>query len=284
MKTKFLITIIACFLFLGAKSQSNLNNYKYVIVPKKFEFLKTADQYQMNSLTKFLLEKENFQTLFDDEAFPEDLAKDRCLALAANVLDEGGMFKTKLKVQLQDCRKNIVFESHIGVSRLKEYKKAYHEAIREAFESFKTMNYAYNPKVINKEEIATVAAIEEPKIEQIPVPEKVEKIVEEKTFSEQAIPIPVSPEIPEKDKVKDDIKPVSEQIIPSDTLYAQAIQGGFQLVDNTPKVVYTIFQSGKNDVFIVKGKDAIIYQLNDMWVIAEQKGDDLEVNNIKIKF
>lgn len=282
MKNKYILTLIAFILITSLFAQTNLNDYKYVIIPKKFDFLKEADQYQVNSLTKFLLEKEKFQTFFDDLEFPDDLTKNRCLALTANVLNESGMLKTKLKVQLQDCRNNIVFESRIGDSKLKDFKKAYHEAIREAFESFKTMNYSYNPKVIDKKEIVNAAAIEEPKIEQIPVPEKVEKIVEVKTISEQAIPIPVSPEIPEK--AKDDIKPVSEQIIKSDILYAQAIQGGFQLVDKTPKVVYTIFQSGKNGVFIVKGKDAIIYQLNDIWVIAEQKGDDLEVNSINIKF
>ncbi len=103
MKTKFFSILISCVFIIGLNAQTNLNNYKYVLVPKKFDFLKEADQYQLNSLTKFLLEKENFTAIFDDEDFPEDLAKDRCLALEANVIDDSGLFKTKLTVQLQDC-------------------------------------------------------------------------------------------------------------------------------------------------------------------------------------
>ena len=48
----------------GAFSQTNLNNYKYVIVPKKYDFLKEEDQFRLNGLTKFLFEKygENYKS------------------------------------------------------------------------------------------------------------------------------------------------------------------------------------------------------------------------------
>ena len=55
--------------------------------------------------------------------------------------------------------------------------------------------------------------------------------------------IPETPEIKEvKSKqvnIEDDL--VSEQSSIEDILYAQRINNGFQLVDKTPKVVYTIY-------------------------------------------
>ena len=291
MKTKFAIIFLLLFLIISASGQSSLNNYKYVIVPKKFDFLKEADQYQLNSLTKFLLDKENFTTFFDDESFPEDLVKDRCLALEANVIDDSGLFKTKLTVQLEDCRKNILFTSRQGDSKEKEYQKAYYESLREAFQTFQTINYAYNPqqKVIQD----NVKPVKQPVLQELPEEKPVNTDPISKVIQEPKVELerPVSPETQQKEKpeVMEVIKPVEtrsveKESVLSDILYAQIIPNGYQLVDSSPKVVYTIYYSGKKDVFIVKGKDALIYKLNDTWVYAENKGDKLDVNSIKIKF
>ena len=286
MRSKHILLLVFFLLSTPFFSQSNLNNFKYVIVPKKFEFLKETDQYQLNSLTKFLLEKENFITFFDDENFPDDLAKDRCLALTADVIDESGLLKTKLKVQLQDCKNTIVFESRIGDSKLKAYEKAYQQSIREAFQSFKSVNYSYDKKSMN---IPDDVAVAEPIKEQIPEPIKADKIKEVKEDPKPILPAPETPETPEIKEVKskqvssdDDL--VSEQSSIEDILYAQRINNGFQLVDRTPKVVYTIYYSGKKDIYIVKGKDAVIYKLNDIWVISEMLNGTLKTENINIKF
>ena len=291
MKTKFAIIFLLLFVFISVSAQSSLNNYKYVIVPKKFDFLKEADQYQLNSLTKFLLDKENFTTFFDDEVFPEDLVKDRCLALEAKVIDDSGLFKTKLTVQLEDCRKNILFTSRQGDSKEKEYQKAYYESLREAFQTFQTINYAYNPqqRVIQD----NVKPEKQPVLQELPIEKPVNTDPISKVIQEPKVELerPVSPETQQKEKpeVMEVIKPVEtrsveKESVLSDILYAQIIPNGYQLVDSSPKVVYTIYYSGKKDVFIVKGKDALIYKLNDTWVYAENKGDKLDVNSIKIKF
>ena len=291
MKTKSAIIFLLLFVIISASGQSSLNNYKYVIVPKKFDFLKEADQYQLNSLTKFLLDKENFTTFFDDESFPEDLVKDRCLALEANVIDDSGLFKTKLTLQLEDCRKNILFTSRQGDSKEKEYQKAYYESLREAFQTFQTINYAYNPqqKVIQD----NVKPVKQPVLQELPEEKPVNTDPISKVIQEPKVELerPVSPETQQKEKpeVMEVIKPVEtrsveKESVLSDILYAQIIPNGYQLVDSSPKVVYTIYYSGKKDVFIVKGKDALIYKLNDTWVYAENKGDKLDVNSIKIKF
>ncbi len=56
MKTKFFSIFISCVFIIALTCfTTNLNNYKYVLVPKKFDFLKEADQYQLNSLTKVFI-------------------------------------------------------------------------------------------------------------------------------------------------------------------------------------------------------------------------------------
>jgi hypothetical protein len=45
------------------------------------------------------------------------------------------LFQTQLQFDLFDCHRKRVFESSIGVSREKQYRKAYQESLRKAFES-----------------------------------------------------------------------------------------------------------------------------------------------------
>src|SRR5690606_635994 len=116
---------------------------KYINVPVKYEFLKEADQYQLNSLTRFLFNKEGFTVLPDKENYPEDYKQNRCLALRANLVNNSGMFNTKVVLELVDCNDKVVFTSKEGTSREKDFKTGYHEALREAFESFKSINYSY---------------------------------------------------------------------------------------------------------------------------------------------
>ena len=262
MKTKHIFTLITFLLITNIYAQSNLNDYKFVVVPKKYDFLKEADKYQLNSLTKFLLEKENFMVLFDDDLSTE-IANNRCLALYTNVLDESRMFKTSLIVQLLNCKNEIVFTSTEGLSREKEYKKAYHEALRNAFKSFKEVNYSYKPKQITQEivEVTPVkqTIVEKPIIKEIP---KKEVIV----VKEESKPI-----------VK---KPVVNKISSSNVLYAQTINNGYQVVDSTPKIVMVLLNTAKQDVFIVKGQDAIVYKENGFWY-KSKNASSAEALNIK---
>ena len=253
-------------------AQSNLSDYKYVIVPKKFDFLKKADGYQVNSLTKFLLEKENFKAFFDDN-LPAEMDKNRCLALYTDVLDGSGMFKTILKVQLTNCMNEIVFTSQEGISREKEYKKAYHEALRKAFQSFKAIDYTYKPKQ-TEQEIVEVESVKEAKVE-ISKPE----------IPESSQPKIVETPIKEVVIKKEEVNPVKEKLVtqqatPSNILYAQAINNGFQVVDSTPKVVMILLNTSKNDVFIVKGEDAIVYKEDGFWYKSENATSP-ETLNIK---
>ncbi|GHA40909.1 hypothetical protein GCM10007103_22820 [Salinimicrobium marinum] len=128
MKKVFLIL----FLSQMAVSQAQEMTYKYVKVPEKFEFLKEENKFQVNALTAFLFEKYGFEAIYKEKT---PAGVDPCEILHANVENKSGLFRTKLQVNLEDCNQRVVFTSEEGMSREKDYKTSYHEALREAFQS-----------------------------------------------------------------------------------------------------------------------------------------------------
>lgn len=300
MKTKISALLITCFLTIGAFAQSNLNNYKYIIVPTKYDFLKENDQYQLNSLTAFLFEKYGFQPLIEGSNYPEDLIRNRCLALKSDLVKDSGMFKTKLAVELKNCNDQVVYTSQMGESREKEYDKAYNQALRVAFESIEALNYKYVPStdivasesevvVANnqaakeiqqlKEEIQTLKNEKEAVIIEKPEPKigVVEK-VEQKEIPVAVVPTKVMPAKETKAEIS------TAKVDTSGILYAQAIENGFQLVDSSPKVVYRIKKTGIVDVFLVENKSATLYKKGADWILEYYENNVLKQEVLNIKF
>ncbi|MCL5129082.1 hypothetical protein [Algibacter sp. L4_22] len=280
MKTRFLTTIFACLFIASAFSQTELDNYKYIIVSKKFDFLKSANQYQLNDLSKFLLNKYGFQALIEGDAYPEDLSRNRCLALDADVQKEPGMFKTKLKVELTNCNDKIVYTSKIGESREKEYKKSYTEAIRDAFSSFETLGYKYMPK-------AGALSASEPNVTVTPATSnEIEKLKEEiKTLKEEkVVEVVETKEVLVETPIAITEQVAITEVSASGVLYAQAIKNGFQLVDSSPKVLYRMYNTQLSDVFLVENKSAIIFKKDNKWFIEHHENGTLKLNLLNIKF
>ena len=102
-----------------------------VVVPNKFAFLKSDNEYQLNILTKLLIEKQGFKAYMENEV-PSELLNTPCNILRADVKNESNMMTSKLRLVLTDCANKEVFSSEVGKSREKEYKKSYQEALRNA--------------------------------------------------------------------------------------------------------------------------------------------------------
>ena len=102
-----------------------------VVVPNTFAFLKSDNEYQLNILTKFLIEKQGFKAYMENEV-PAELLNTPCNLLKADVKNESNMMTSKLRLVLTDCTNKEVFSSEVGKSREKEYKKSYQEALRNA--------------------------------------------------------------------------------------------------------------------------------------------------------
>jgi|GEM_PF-172762 len=133
-------------------AQEQLNDYKYIIVPKQFAEFKRENQFQTSTLVKYLFGEKGFDAVYEDE-LPQELKNNACLGLRAKLVDSSSLFTTKSALKLENCNGEEVFETKEGRSKKKDYKASYGEALREAFTSFDSMNYAYNGKSENSEPI-----------------------------------------------------------------------------------------------------------------------------------
>ena len=142
-------------------------NYKYVIVPKKFSFFSDENEYNTSSMTKAFFEKEGFVVYYDTDQFPSELANNRCLAFYVNAVKKSNMFITKINFELKDCANKIIYTSIQGSSKEKEYQKSYNESFRLALVAMKgQLNLTYTSTgnaLIEKETVTATPIADESK-------------------------------------------------------------------------------------------------------------------------
>ncbi len=253
---KVLLSLIL-LLSLASYSQS-INDYQYVIVPVKFDFLKENDRYRLNTTTKLLLQKYGFKSFLSTDQAPAEATSDRCAVLYASLVNDNSFFATKIKLVLKDCQEKIVFETEYGNSRLKDFSPAYNEALREAFKSFDKLSYQYNGSQSVQKSVVKVN-----------VPAEVKVPTEVKLATET----PLSAAIPTK-------------VIVSGQLYAQPIANGFQLVNTEPKVIYKIFNTSLKDYFIASKSDqqGVFFAKDNSWFFEYYQNDKLISERVEVKF
>lgn len=271
-----------------------IDNYKYVIVPLKYDFLSDTDQYQINSLTKFLFNKYGYTAFLENDPFPDDLRSNRCLALKAEVVkDRGGFLSTKVIINLMDCNGELIVASKVGKSREKEFKISYNLALRDAFETFQFHNYKYQPdpeiealssnlnnaySKRNDEEAKKAQEEIERLKQEVAVLKEEKKIV--KVDDEKAVIVPVAETSSDNKKIQQS-KAVTED---RKVLFAQPIENGFQVVDTTPKVVMILLETPKSNTFIVKDQNAIVYKEDGFWYLSKNDGKSTSHETLNIKF
>ena len=70
MTDKLLIlTLVLCFA-IKADSQTDLNTYKYAVIPMQYDFLQGKDVYRLNTLTKHLFKQQGFDAVISDVNMP----------------------------------------------------------------------------------------------------------------------------------------------------------------------------------------------------------------------
>ncbi len=129
--------LVLLFVLFVSSFSFTQENYKYIIVPKKFSFFKEENKYNLNTTTKAFFENNGFEVYFDTDEFPKELAENRCLALTVNAIENNNVFLTRINIELIDCYNKSILLSDLGTSREKEYQKAYTEAFRNALTSLK---------------------------------------------------------------------------------------------------------------------------------------------------
>lgn len=139
--------ILAVMIFYGNIFSQDLSEYKYIIVPESYDILGKTNQYQLNALTKFLFEKNGFRTIMKTETWPEDLQQNPCLGVSPVLVEDSGMFVTKMHIELQDCKGMTVYKTREGKSKEKEFQAAYQESFRDAFQELADLQYEYKSNI-----------------------------------------------------------------------------------------------------------------------------------------
>jgi hypothetical protein len=251
MKTKFLFLL---FLISSYAFSQSINDYVAVIVPVKYDFVKSENQYRLNTLTKFNLQKAGFEAFYTNENTSNQY-NDRCKLLYVDVSKENGFMTTKLFITFKDCNGKIIFKSDIGKSREKDFEVAYTEALNMAFESIYALQYKYNSAAIGQN-----PGIVSPVI----VPVAATAVV-------AAVAVNVSSGSAETD---------------GKVLFAQPIKNGFQLVDTTPKVVMKAYKTTNPSIYIVykENTQGVMVLKENQWFFEYYEKDTLMSEKLTVKF
>jgi hypothetical protein len=286
------VLVLFLLFSLSGYSQNTINNYKYVVVPGKFSFLKQNDEYSLNSLTKGLLAYKGFTVYFDNTELPSEVANNRCRVLNADLLEKSGMFTTSITLLLKDCQGNIVFKSKEGKSREKDYKVAYSMALRDAYTSLDQIPYTYiGPANESAQPIITTttsaASVKSTEVASAVPGKSTEAVTNQPatpTIITTASPASVKPTVAATAVPVKSPETVTDQ--PAGTLYAQAIANGYQLIDTTPKVVLTLLKTSAENYFIASNATAsgIVLKKSEDWFFEYYKDGKLISEKLLVKF
>ncbi len=288
------------FLFLAmgfsTHAQAILNEYKYVIVPKKFDGFRSENQYQTSTMVKYYLVNQGINALYED-VLPQELNIDRCLGLLTTLEEDSSMFATRVSVVFKDCQGVERYRTQFGSSKAKQFQEAYREAITEAFQSLQGFSYVFSPKVKNN---APVVLNFKDDVKALP---PTESIPEEKTISietadteiplekeidkEMAAPLSQPTEVMESITLEEAVaEEMQSEALEIRTLYAQKTETGYQLVDTTPSIQFYLKATSMPNIFMAerKGQTGLLFQRDEQWIFEYYLGDDRLQEVLQIKF
>ena len=254
--------ILLLLLVVGsAINAQTVNNYKAVIVPLKYDFLKSENAYRLNTISKFNTKKAGFEAFYANQSIPREMTN-RCDLLYLNVEKDSGFLVTKLFVTFKDCNGTIIFQSETGKSKEKEYEAAYMEALNEAFQSVYALHYKYEGPAAN------VAA---------------DQMDQNQTYNNnQTVYAPAT-------KINVQVEEQATVTTVASTeglLYAQPIANGYQLIDATPKVVMKVTKTSNPATYIaVKGDtQGVLVSKNGAWFFEYYQDQNLISEKVEVKF
>ena len=273
MKNFFQFLVL--FFAINSFSQS-VNDYKAVIVPLRFEFMKTDNQYRLATISKFNLTKAGFIAFYSNESISSEY-NNRCSLLYFDVVKEKAFLATKLHVFLNDCNGKSIFISESAYTKEKDTQLAYTEVLNKAFESIYSLQYKYNggmslDRITSQSETRTMpsATVITPVVSAV-VP---------------VVAVPVAAIIPTKVVEKKVVEAKIQEVQIPNLLYAQATATGFQLIDSTPKVVMKLLKTSQENSFIaIKGtiQGSLILKDNQ-WYFEYYQNDKFISEKIDVKF
>ncbi len=274
--------------------QVDLNSYKYIIIPKTLGEFEKQNQYLTSTLLKYEFVQKGFTAVYDD-ALPNDLLLDRCLGLTALLKDDSSMFSTKISIVLEDCQGREVFSSMEASNKIKEYTKAYKEAIQEAMVSFASFDYSYS----EKDEVAEPITLsfkndvksldsDSPASTMNSNKNRSKVIRQTSTLEDQSFKSmePVASDIKQGATNKAFETTLDSAITNDLLLYAQPMTNGYQLLDNSSNVTMKLLNSSTENVFIGQAGDisGMVFQRDGIWIFEYYSGTKRVQEELNIKF
>lgn len=245
MKKVILLFVLFVYSFSFAQ-----DNYKYVIVPKKFSFFKEENKFGLNELTKAFFEKEGFEVFYDNDVLPADLYQNRCLALYVVPLENNTIFLTKVNFEIKDCKNNVLLQSETATSREKLLKTAYNQTFRQALSSLKNK---LKFKIRKNDQNSTVVDSEK-------------EVVEASNTLKNA-----SIEVVE---------------ISNTNLFAIPTTNGYKLVNDKPETIFILMKTSSETIFTAQkgSKSGVLIKKNDNWFFEYYEGENLISEKVEVKF
>ena len=234
-------------LFTSFSFAQNVNSYKAVIVPLKFDFIQKNNQYRLCTISKVNLINAGFTVFYATEILPKEY-NDRCELLYFDIVKENAFLATKFHIELKDCSGNLIYKSETSYTKEKDTETAYTYALNKAFASVNNLHYKYEKSSV------------------------ISPVVEVKNEVAPAVVTTTPTTIIEKPA--------------SNLFYAQATASGYQLVDASPKVVYKLFTTSRSDLFIAsKGNSqGVLIQKDNQWFFEYYESDKLFSEKVAVKF
>lgn len=283
MKNLFSCLFLVFTFSIGLQAQ--LNDYKYIIVPKNFKGFKDENQYKTSTLLKYLFTNKGFETYYEDD-LPSDLNSNRCLGLLVQLDHKTSMFVTKASIILEDCNANIVYKSLEGRSKEKDYISSYKEAIEMAFASINSLAYKYNPAATKSSAAAAVVADTQVKGEPSANRGGQNKTAVEENLAQSEVAPNTKSGVIENTAAATVSTGAISKTSDSYVLYAQEIPNGYQLVDSTPKIRLKIYNTSMPEIYIgVNEKGSgVVYKRANQWYFEYYVSDQVQIEEFTIKF
>lgn len=264
------ILVLVFFIASYSFSQS-INDYKAVIIPVKYDFQKSENQFRLQTMTKFNLEKAGMAGFYGNDIILAEYP-DRCSLLYIDVIKDSGFLTTKVYITFKNCYGNIVYQSAVGTSREKEFEKAYFDALNDAFVSVYELEYKYNGNTNFSPNSGVVS----------------QAVTKSTTVasSVQAVSAVVEPVTSvSTTKIEGEVIKIAEDKSVN-VLYAQPTSYGYQLIDSEPKVIMKVYRTS-NPASYMATKDSVqgVLVLKDnIWFFEYYDNDKLISEKINVKF